>query len=60
MAQTVTDDPVIAEIRKARWMISEECGHDPRRLVERYIRLQEAHKDRLMRNPEKAPPLTLR
>lgn len=35
------DDPVIARIRKARHRISEEFGHDPKRLVGHYVKLQE-------------------
>ena len=42
-------DPVIARIREARHRISEQCGHDPKRLVEYYMKLQERHKDRLVR-----------
>lgn len=42
------DDPTITRIREARQRISEECGNDTRRLVERYIRLQERHRDRLL------------
>jgi hypothetical protein len=42
------DDPTIARIRKARHEISAAAGHDPKRLVEYYIRLQERHKDRLV------------
>ena len=43
------DDPVIARIRKVRHCISEKCGHDPKKLVEYYMKLQERHKDRLVR-----------
>jgi hypothetical protein len=42
------DDPTIARIRAARRAISTECGHDAKRLVERYIRLQEKHKGQLL------------
>lgn len=42
------DDPTISRIREARHRISEKCGHDPRRLVEYYTKLQERHRDRLM------------
>lgn len=34
------NDLVIDRIRKARHSISAECGHDPRKLVEYYIRRQ--------------------
>ena len=42
------DDPTISGIREARHRISERCGHDPKRLVEYYMRLQEHHRDRLV------------
>ncbi|MBU6402958.1 MAG: hypothetical protein KGS61_21770 [Verrucomicrobia bacterium] len=32
-------DPEIEEIRAVRHRISAECGHDPKRLVERYRKL---------------------
>ena len=34
------NDLVIDRIRKARHSISTECGHDPKKLVEYYIRRQ--------------------
>lgn len=34
------NDLVIARIRKARHSISAECEHDPRKLVEYYIKRQ--------------------
>ena len=40
-------DPVIEEIREIRRRISKSCGHDPRRLVERYRRQQGDYADRL-------------
>lgn len=43
-----TPDPAIDEVRKVRWQISERFGHDPVRLVEHYIKLQEQHRDRLL------------
>ncbi len=36
----MTNDPVIDRIREARHLISEECGHDPEKLIEYYIRRQ--------------------
>ncbi len=36
----MTNDPVIDRIREARHLISEECSHDPRKLIEYYIRRQ--------------------
>jgi hypothetical protein len=41
-------DPIIDEIREMRHRISEECGHDPDRLVEYYRELEKKeYKDRL-------------
>ncbi len=34
------NDPVIDRIREARRLISEECDHDPEKLIEYYIRRQ--------------------
>ena len=42
------DDPVIARIREVRHRISKQFDHDPKRLVEYYMQLQERHKDRLL------------
>ncbi len=42
------NDPTIARIRKARHEISAAVGHDPKRLVDYYVRLQERHRDRLV------------
>jgi hypothetical protein len=41
-------DSPLARVRKARCRISEECGNDPKRLVEYYMELQERHRDRLV------------
>lgn len=35
-----SDDPIVDEVRQARHEISAEHGHDTRRLVEHYIRMQ--------------------
>jgi hypothetical protein len=43
------DDPIIDEIRRVRHRISEECGHDPKTLVEYFMKLQERYKDRLIK-----------
>jgi hypothetical protein len=49
----VKADPVIDAIRKVRHQISASVGHDPRKLVEHYRRLQERHRDRVVsRNVE--------
>ena len=51
------DDPAIARIREVRHKISEAHGHDPKRLIEYYIRLQEKYKDRLVQgNALTVPP----
>ncbi len=47
------EDQVIARIREARHQISEECGHDARRLVDYYKELQKRHKDRIWREDER-------
>jgi hypothetical protein len=44
-------DPVIDEIRAVRHRISEEFGHDPKRLAEHYMELQKRHQDRLISPP---------
>lgn len=43
------DDPVIARIREVHHRISEACGHDPRRLVEYYLKRQGEHSERLLK-----------
>jgi hypothetical protein len=49
-------DPTIARIREVRHRISEKCGHDPKRLVEYYMKLQkEKYADRLVRPLESSP-----
>jgi len=46
-------DPTIARIRQARHRISEKCGHDPKRLVEYYTKLQnDKYADRLVHSTE--------
>jgi hypothetical protein len=42
------DDPVIVRIREVRHRISKQFDHDPQKLVEHYMRVQEQHKDRLL------------
>jgi hypothetical protein len=42
------DDPAIARIREVRHRISKQFDHDPKKLVEHYMRLQEQHKERLL------------
>jgi len=43
-------DPVIEEIREVRRRISARFDHDPKRLLEYYMRLQEEHRDRFIDN----------
>ena len=42
------DDPTITAVREARHLISASVGHDPRKLVEYYRKLQQRHRDRLV------------
>ncbi len=42
------EDPIIDEVRRVRHRISEKFNHDPRKLVEHYLKLQERHKDRIL------------
>ena len=49
-------DPSIAYVREARHRISEKCGHDPKKLIEYYVALQEEqYGDRLVK-PSKPKP----
>lgn len=49
-------DPTIDAIRAARHRISEKCGHDPRKLIEYYMKLErEEFADRLV-VPSKPKP----
>ena len=45
---TKSDEGPLERIRRVRHEISEEFGHDSRRLVEYYIELQDSHADRLV------------
>ena len=47
------DDAAIKAVRDARRRISAAVGHDPRKLVERYRRLQERHRERLVGQPKR-------
>lgn len=49
-------DPVIEEIREIRHQISARFGHDPERLFEHYMRLQEEYRDRLASVPRDDRP----
>ena len=56
MEPTQPSDPVIDEVRKVRHRISEQCGHDPERLVAYYLELQEQFHDRLISNEHSLKP----
>jgi hypothetical protein len=43
------DDPTIERVREVRHQISQRCEHNPKQLVEYYMRLQEQHKERLLK-----------
>lgn len=51
----VPRDPVIEEIREVRHRISERFNHDPKRLLEYYMRLQEEHRDRFIEAVKQMP-----
>ena len=46
------DDPTITRIRETRRRISEECGHDPQRIVEYYAKLEKQYQDRIINDSE--------
>jgi len=50
------DDPAIAPVREVRHRISQQYGHDPKKLIEYYIQLQEKHKDRLLQEAQRKKP----
>jgi hypothetical protein len=50
------EDPAIERVRQVRQQISQEHGHDPRRLVEHYIELQKKHQGRLLKRTEEEMP----
>ena len=41
-------DPTLVSIREVRHRISKQFDHDPKKLVEHYMRLQEQHKAHLL------------
>ncbi len=43
------DDPAVERVREVRHQISQQFDHDPKKLVEYYMRLQERHKERLLK-----------
>ncbi|HEY4761603.1 MAG TPA: hypothetical protein VIH42_13560 [Thermoguttaceae bacterium] len=47
------NEHLIDQIREIRHRISEECGHDPQKLVEYYMRLEsEEYADRIMKSKQ--------
>jgi len=55
LCSRMSTDPTIDEIRAVRHRISEQCGHDPKELCEHYMKLQERHRDRLVRPTDRPP-----
>ena len=49
-------DPVIDEIRQVRQGISARFDHDPKRLVDYYMKMQERHRERLIDRPKSSDP----
>ena len=45
-------DPTVDCIRKVRHAISEQCDHDPWKLIAYYMRYQEKYKGRLLMSPK--------
>ncbi len=50
------DDPTLDHVREVRHRISQQCAHDPKKLVEYYIRLQAKYADRLLEQGHDKPP----
>jgi hypothetical protein len=44
-------DPAIDEVREARRRISARFDHDPARLIDHYIKMQDEHRERLFKEP---------
>jgi hypothetical protein len=55
LCSRMTADPIIDEIRSVRHRISEQFGHDPKKLCEYYMKLQERHRHRLVRSTDRPP-----
>ena len=47
----IINDITIAQIRETRHQISKRFNHDPKKIVEYYIKLQKNYKDRLLEEP---------
>jgi len=45
------NDPTVERIRKIRHEISEECNHDPQKLIEYYMKYQKKFEGRLITSP---------
>ena len=53
------DDPTIERIRKTRRLISEKYDHDPKKIVDYYMKLQKKYASRFLEDDtpvEKIPP----
>jgi hypothetical protein len=48
----IGSDSTLQRIRKARMAISAQCDHDPKKLIEHYMELQERHHDQLVSEPK--------
>jgi hypothetical protein len=55
LCSRASTDPTIDEIRAVRHRISEQFGHDPKKLCEHYLKLQEQYSDRLVRSTGRPP-----
>jgi hypothetical protein len=49
-------DPSIDEVREARHRISARFDHDPARLIDHYIKLQDEYRERLFEEPVPTVP----
>ena len=56
MSEKKVSDPVIDEVRAVRCRISAQFDHDPDKLIEHYVKLQERHADRLIGKAEESEP----
>ena len=53
------DDPTLDHVRGVRHRVSEQCAHDPKKLIEYYIQLQAKYTGRLLeQGQEKQPKAT--
>ena len=51
-------DPTLDRIREIRHRISQQCEHDPKKLVEYYLQIQANYTNRLLeQDQQKAPEL---